>query len=102
MGDSVINLDKSLSELTGRLIEAGTRLTKSKRLLSAPRGGALSKANLSRRLTKITSKTLGRGFSTQIIRVLKATSQDPEMKKVREILSEMGHSLKQQQKYVAK
>ena len=62
----------------------------------------MSKSALSQRLTKITGKTLGRGFSSQILRVLKATSQDAEMKKVREYLNEMGHGLAMEKKYVAK
>lgn len=39
MGASVIKLDKSLNEITARLIEAGKRLTKHDNLLSAARGG---------------------------------------------------------------
>jgi hypothetical protein len=102
MGKTDIKLDKSLVPLTKQLIADGKRLTKHGNLLSAPRGGTLSKSALSRRLTKITAKTLGRGFSTQILRVLKATSDEPSMKKVRQILNEMGHSLAQHAKYVAK
>ena len=62
----------------------------------------MTKSALSKRLTAITSKALGRGFSTQILRVLKASSNAKDMKKVREYLAEMGHSLAQENKYVAK
>ena len=102
IGPSTIKLDKSLNEITTRLLEARKRLVKHNYLLSASRGGIMSKSQLSQRLTKITSETLGRGFSTQILRVLKATSSSADMKKVREYLSEMGHSLAQEKKYVAK
>ena len=102
MGPSVIKLDKSLAPLTKRMIENSKRLTKHNRLLSAPRGGVMTQSGLSRRLSKITSKALGRGFGTQILRVLRANSQSTDMKKVREYLNEMGHSLNQEKKYVAK
>jgi integrase len=101
MGATTIKLDKSLVPLTGRLIE-DSKLTKHNRLLSAPRGGVMTQSALSRRLSKITSKALGRGFGTQILRVLRANSQSVDMKKVREYLNEMGHSLAQEKKYVAK
>lgn len=101
-GASVIKLDKSLNEITSRLIKARLPQIKHNFLLSAARGGKMSKSGLSQRLTKITAKALGRGFNSQILRVLKATSQSGIMKKVKEYLDEMGHGLSQERKYVAK
>ena len=101
-GVRTIKLDKSLNEITHRLLKSRNPKVDHNYLLVAPRGGKFSKSGLSQRITKITGKSLGRGFSSQILRVLKATSQDPTMKKVREYLAEMGHSLAQEKKYVAK
>jgi hypothetical protein len=101
-GKSVIRLDKSLTKLTGRLVNERPVSIKHNMLLSAARGGTMSKSALSQRLTKLSAKTLGRGFSTQIMRVLKATSQSAKMKAVREYLAEMGHGIQEERKYVAK
>jgi len=101
-GKSIIKLDKSLNEITSRLIKSRLPQIKHNFLLSAPRGGKMSKSALSQRLTKITGKALGRGFSSQILRVLKATSQDATMKKVRLYLNEMGHGIQEERRYVAK
>jgi hypothetical protein len=101
MGTSKIKLDKSLYELTNRMIKGRPPVVDHNYLLVAPRGGKMSKSQLSARLRKITGKALGRGFSTQILRVLKATDKSAEMKKVRQYLAEMGHSLTQEAKYVA-
>ena len=101
-GKSIIKLDKSLNEITSRLIKSRLPQIKHNFLLSAARGGKMSKSALSQRLTKVTGKALGRGFSSQILRVLKATSQDATMKKVRQYLNEMGHGIKEERRYVAK
>lgn len=102
VGKIVIKLDKSLTDLTERFIRERPNTIKHNNLLVAPRGGKMSKSTLSKTLTKLFSRLIGKGFSTQILRVLKATSQSSQMKKVREYLNEMGHSAKQDEMYVAK
>jgi len=101
-GATTIQLDKRLNEITGRLLKTRPKFVKHEFLLCGAKGGILSRPGLTKMLKRITGAQFGRSFSTQIFRVLKASSRDSEMKKVRTYLNEMGHSLKQDKLYVAK
>ena len=79
------------------------KLTTHGKLLTNIVGGALSRNGLSKLLTRLTQRLLGKhGFSASLIRVLKATKFRKTLLKSKELSDEMLHSQKQNLAYSRK
>ena len=75
-------------------------LTKHGKLLTNVQGGALSRNGLSKLLTRLTERLLGKkGFSASLIRVLKSTKHLKTLEDSKALADEMMHSQKQNLSY---
>ena len=78
-------------------------LTKHGKLLTNAQGSALSRNGLSKLLTRLTEKILGKkGFSASLIRVLKSTKHRSMLEQSKALADEMMHSQKQNLAYSRK
>ena len=78
-------------------------LTKHGKLLTNVQGSALSRNGLSKLLTRLTEKLLGKkGFSASLIRVLKSTKHRSMLEQSKALADEMMHSQKQNLAYSRK
>ena len=105
--------DKSLGEqkfkpnvanqrLLNKFIPQVSKLTDHEHLLTNRSGGKMSKQVLSKRLTSITKKHLGKGFSVQLLRILFAMQHRRVLETAKEVSKKLMHSPEQSLQYSKK
>jgi hypothetical protein len=86
-----------------KFVSLAKGLVKHNKLLSNIRGEPLSRNGLSKLLTRLTQKLLGKkGFSASLIRVLKASKYRKELETTKALADEMMHDPKQSYLYSRK
>jgi hypothetical protein len=99
-GEQEIKMSRAASLVLSRFVPLVKALTTHGKLLTSQTGTALNRNGLSKLLTRLTQKLLGkRGFSASLIRVFKATKHRDQIEATRKLQDEMGHSAKQQFEY---
>ena len=102
-GATEIKMSRPASLALSTYIPLSKALTTHGKLLSNIRGEALTRNGLSKLLTRLTEKLLGRkGFSASLIRVLKATKFRSALEKSKSLADEMMHTQKQNFQYSRK
>jgi hypothetical protein len=101
VGASTIKLDKRLNGITSDFVAALRGLKKPFLLVNA-RGEQMSRSSLSKRLVAITKQVGLAGFSAQILRVLKSTSNIESINKAQTLENEMGHGARESRRYAKK
>jgi len=102
-GAQEIKMNRSASIALSKVVPWIKELTTHGKLLTNRLGGPLSRNGLSKLLTRITEKLLGRkGFSASLIRVLKATKFAKELEISKKLSEEMLHTQKQNFEYSRK
>ena len=96
-------MNRSASIALSKVVPWIKDLTTHGKLLTNKVGGPLSRNGLSKLLTRLTEKLLGRkGFSASLIRVLKATKFRKELEAAKGLSEEMLHTQKQNFEYSRK
>ena len=99
-GEQQLKMSRAASLVLSRFVPLVKKLTTHGQLLTSQTGSALSRNGLSKLLTRLTQKLLGkRGFSAGLIRVLKATKHRDQIEASIRLQEEMGHGAKQQFQY---
>ena len=99
-GEQTTKMSRAASLVLSRFVPIVKKLTDHGRLLTSQTGGALSRNGLSKLLTRLTSKLLGKkGFSASLIRVLKSTKHRAAIETAQALQEELGHSGKQSYQY---
>lgn len=102
-GEVQIKMSRPVSLALTKVTPWIKELTKHGKLLTNIRGGALSRNGLSKLLTRLTEKLLGKkGFSASLIRVLKSTKHRDILEKSKALADEMMHSEKENLAYSRK
>jgi len=95
-GQQEIKMSRTASMALSTVVPWIKELTSHGKLLTNINGGPLSRNGLSKLLTRLTEKLLGKqGFSASLIRVLKSTKYRKQLEKSKELSDEMLHSQKQ-------
>ena len=99
-GQVELKMSRPVSLALSRVVPWIKELTTHGKLLTNHQGGPLSRNGLSKLLTRLTEKLLGKkGFSASLIRVLKSTKHRKTLEDSKALAEEMIHSEKQNLAY---
>ena len=102
LGSKTFRFGAGNQRLLNKFIPAVKRLTKHGYLLTNKKGGQMSKQVLSKTLMKITKRRIGKGFSTQLLRILYAMKNRDVIESAKDVSEKLLHSQDQSLLYAKK
>ena len=102
LGSKTFRFGAGNQRLLNKFIPAVKKITKHGFLLTNKKGGAMSKQVLSKTLMKITKRRIGKGFSTQLLRILYAMKNRDVIESAKEVSEKLLHSQDQSLLYAKK
>ena len=102
LGSKTFRFGAGNQRLLNKFIPAVKKITKHGFLLTNKKGGAMSKQVLSKTLMKITKRRIGKGFSTQLLRILYAMKNRDVIESAKEVSEKLLHSQDQSVLYAKK
>ena len=102
LGSKTFRFGAGNQRLLNKFIPAVKKITKHGFLLTNKKGGAMSKQVLSKTLMKITKRRIGKGFSTQLLRILYAMKNRDVIESAKQVSEKLMHSQDQSLLYAKK
>jgi flagellar biosynthesis regulator FlbT len=102
LGSKTFRFGPGNQRLLNKFIPAVKKITKHGFLLTNKKGGAMSKQVLSKTLMKITKRRIGKGFSTQLLRILYAMKNRDVIESAKQVSEKLMHSQDQSLLYAKK
>ena len=102
LGSKTFRFGAGNQRLLNKFIPAVKKITKHGFLLTNKKGGAMSKQVLSKTLMKITKRRIGKGFSTQLLRILYAMKNRDVIESAKQVSEKLLHSQDQSLLYAKK
>jgi len=102
LGEREVKLSRGATTALRKFLRYREGLVDHDWLFSGKSGGKLSRAALGKMLFRVTKQLLGRAFGSRLIRVLFATDNQEEIKKVDEMSNKLLHTPAQTRQYVRK
>ena len=102
MGEQRFKMNTANQRLLNKFMLARHRLVKHPRLLSNRNRGPMSRQVLSKRLSTLTRKRIGKGFSTQLLRILYAMKHRGIIESAKKVSEKLLHSQEQTLQYAKK